>query len=268
MTSPTTPSLKALLSHAHDLADQSGKVILPHFRKVLAVDDKSAGASFDPVTKADRAAERVISRSIKKRFPEHGIVGEEFGIDLPHARFRWVIDPIDGTRSFITGAPMWGTLIGLLEANSPILGLVDHPFTAERCWSGQDAAYARGPSGRARRIATRACTRIEDAFVMTTSPDLFEAGIETEKFLRVKARARMTRFGGDCYAYFLLASGLIDLIMEAGLKTYDVVALIPVIERAGGRITTWDGRPATDGGRIIAAGDPVLHERVLKLINR
>jgi myo-inositol-1(or 4)-monophosphatase len=234
----------------------------------MAVANKAGVNAFDPVTKADRAAERVIKRAIRARAPEHGILGEEYGSERPDAPFQWVIDPIDGTRSFITGTPMWGTLIGLLHEQAPVLGLMDQPFTGERFWTAEKASYALEAGGKPRRIKTRACSRIADALIMTTSPELFEPGVEADGFQRVKHEARMTRYGGDCYAYCLLASGFVDLVIETGLKSYDVVALIPIVERAGGRMTTWDGRPATNGGRIIASGDPALHDRVIKMLKR
>lgn len=268
MTFPTGARFKDLLALAHDLADQSRAVIRPQFRRTMAVANKAGVDAFDPVTKADRAAERVIKRAIRARAPEHGIVGEEYGSERPDAPFQWVIDPIDGTRSFITGTPMWGTLIGLLHEAAPVLGLMDQPFTGERFWAAEKASYALEAGGKPRRIRTRACPRIADALIMTTSPEMFEPGVEADGFQRVKREARMTRYGGDCYAYCLLASGFVDLVIETGLKSYDVVALIPIVERAGGRMTTWDGRPATDGGRIIASGDPALHERVIKMLKR
>ncbi len=265
---PAAPSAKPLIDLAHTLADQSAKAILPHFRKPIAVDNKAAGRDFDPVTLADQAAERAISRIISKRCPDHGIIGEEFGTVRPEARFQWVIDPIDGTRGFIMGTPMWGTLIGLLEDGEPILGVMNQPYTGERFWSDGSASFFKGASGRAKRLSTRACRRTADALVMTTNPELFAAGAETEAFLRVKSETRMTRYGGDCYAYCMLASGFVDVIVETGLKTYDVAALIPIVEKAGGRFTSWDGGPATQGGQIVASGDPALHERILKIINR
>jgi len=268
VTFPSASRFKDLLALAHVLADGSGAVILPHFRKPIAVANKAGAQAFDPVTKADQAAERAIARVIRAREPEHGIVGEEFGSERDAAAFQWVIDPIDGTRSFITGTPMWGTLIGLLHQGEPVLGLMDQPFTGERYWSERTAAYARAGAGKARRIRTRACARTADALMMTTSPELFARGAEADGFARVKREVRMTRYGGDCYAYCLLAQGFVDVIVETGLKSYDVVALIPIVERAGGRMTTWDGHPATSGGRIVASGDPALHERVLKLLNR
>lgn len=268
MSSPTRSHLADLLALAHDLADSSRSVILPQFRKQMAVANKAGGAAFDPVTKADRGAERAITRMIRARMPDHGIVGEEFGRHQEDAPYQWIIDPIDGTRSFITGTPMWGTLIGLLYEGDAILGLMDQPFTGERFWADRTSAYVRVGDGKAKRIRTRACARLSDALMMTTSPDLFERGAEADGFARIKREARMTRYGGDCYAYCLLAHGFVDLVVESGLKSYDVVALIPIIERAGGRITTWDGKPATSGGRIVASGDPALHERVLKLLNK
>ena len=232
------------------------------------MDNKGAGGAFDPVTRADRAAERVILRAIATAWPDHGVIGEEFGARRPAARLRWFIDPIDGTRAFIAGAPMWGILIGLMDGEEPLLGVMDQPFTRERFWSGPRSSHLRSAGGRSRRIRTRNRTRIGDAILMTTDPDLFTSGAESEAFGRAKAAARLTRYGGDCYAYCLLACGFVDLVIEAGLKPHDVVALIPIIERAGGCITTWDGGPASSGGRIVAAGDRRLHEAALKLLSR
>jgi myo-inositol-1(or 4)-monophosphatase len=268
VTLPSGPQFKTLLSLAHDLADRSGAVILPHFRKPIEVSNKAGANAFDPVTKADRAAEKAIAKLIRARAPDHGLVGEEYGAERAGSPYQWVVDPIDGTRSFITGSPMWGTLIGLLHEGDPILGLMDQPFTGERFWTDRTGTVARTVTGRTKRIKTRACKKVADALMMTTSPDLFQSPEEIAAFDRVKRDVRMTRYSGDCYAYCLVASGFVDLVVEAGLKNYDVVALIPIIERAGGRMTTWDGGPAKNGGRIVAAGDPVLHERVLKLLNR
>lgn len=268
MTLSADSRFEDLLGLAHELADRSRAVILPYFRKRLDVTDKGGAFGFDPVTKADQAAERAIAKMIRARAPDHGFLGEEFGAERAHAPYRWIVDPIDGTRSFIIGAPMWGTLIGLLHEGAPVLGVMDQPFTGERFWSGKRGAHFAGPTGKPRRIRTRACTRLKDAVLMTTSPDLLAPGAETDAFLRVKAEARMTRYGGDCYAYCLVAAGFVDLVVEAGLNSYDVAALIPIVERAGGRITTWDGESAARGGRILASGDPKLHDKVLKLLNR
>lgn len=255
---------KTLLDFAHDVLDQSGPVVLRHFRKKISVDNKLGGKGFDPVTAADRGAEKIIAREVTRRFPDHGFIGEEFGIRAGDARYRWIVDPIDGTRAFIMGSPLWGTLLGLLDGTSPLLGIMDQPYTGERFWSAEKASYARNAGGKISKIKTRSCKRLADATVTTTHPDLLAAGFERESFERIAATARMTRYGGDCYSYCLLAAGFVDVVIEAGLKGYDIAALIPIIERAGGRVTTWDGRPATDGGRILATGDAQLHDAILK----
>lgn len=265
MTTAVRLPMRTLLETAHALADLSGKVVLPYFRRSIDIDNKAAdGKPLDPVTEADRAAERTIRRHLAKNHPEHGIVGEEFGQTAGTSDYTWVIDPIDGTKAFITGTPLWGTLIGLKQGSAAVLGMMNQPFTGERIWSDGKASMWRQPSGRARKIETRECRRLEDAVLATTSPDLLAKGLESNVFNATKAKARLTRYGGDCYAYCLLAAGHIDIILECGLKPYDVVALIPIIESAGGRITTWDGRPATEGGRIIACGDPRLHDAMLR----
>jgi len=266
VTNRGAPGFTTLLNFAHDLADISGTIIRPYFRKPLAVANKGKKGSFDPVTKADRAAERAIRRAIKERWPEHGLIGEELGSAGENRRFRWVVDPIDGTRAFIMGSPLWGTLIGLLDEEEPVLGLMDQPFTGERFWSGATGAHMRTGSGKPRRIKTRACASLSEATLTTTHPELFAKGRETQAFARLAERVRMTRYGGDCYGYCLLAAGFVDLVVEAGLKAHDVVALIPIIERAGGRITTWEGRSAVAGGAIIAAGDARLHEEALAVL--
>lgn len=266
MTNRGAPGFKTLLDFAHGLADISGAIIRPYFRKPLAVANKAEKGAFDPVTQADRAAERAMRRALAQRWPEHGLIGEELGSSGAGSRFRWVVDPIDGTRAFIMGSPLWGTLIGLLDGEEAVLGLMDQPFTGERFWSGPTTAYFRNGSGKPRRLRTRPCASLAQATLTTTHPNLFAKGREADAFGRLAERARMTRFGGDCYGYCLLAAGFVDLVVEAGLKSHDVVALIPIIERAGGRITTWEGGPATAGGRIVAAGDARLHEQALAVL--
>jgi myo-inositol-1(or 4)-monophosphatase len=257
------PTLHELVEFAHFLADASGEAIRPHFRVPLDVSNKEGDRGFDPVTIADQAAERAISAAVASRYPDHGFIGEEDGTRLPDADLRWVVDPIDGTRAFIMGWPMWGTLIGLLKQGKPIIGMMDQPFTRERFWAGPDGAFMRTAETGPTPIKTRPCATLADALLSTTHPDLFGAGGENEAFARLKTKVRMTRYGGDCYGYCLLAAGFVDLIVESGLKTYDVAALIPIVEKAGGRMTTWEGKPATDGGRIIAAGDARVHEQAL-----
>ncbi len=259
---------KSFLEFAHTLADQSALVVLRHFRKRISVDNKEAGGGFDPVTAADRGAEKAIAEALRARFPGHGLIGEEHGNHNEAARFRWVVDPIDGTRSFIMGSPLWGTLIGLLDGDEPLLGLMNQPYTGERFWSDKKASFARDVKGNVKRLKTRPCPSIADATLTTTHPDLFAKGSELKTFMRVKDAARMTRYGGDCYNYALLAAGFVDIVIESGLKGFDIVALIPIIERSGGRVSTWDGKPAINGGRILATGDPALHDRVLTFLQR
>ena len=255
-----------LLVEAHGLADLAGKRILPYFRKAMQVENKQAGQGFDPVTLADKAAERAMRQALRKRFPEHGIVGEEYAAHVSECRYRWVLDPIDGTRAFICGFPLWGVLIGLLDGDDAILGMMDQPYTRERFWAVAGKAQMRAGDGKMRPLKTRSCRTLAEATVVATAPDMFKGAFEQAAFARVSESARLTRFGGDCYAYCMLAAGQIDLVVEASLKQVDIVALIPIIEGAGGRITTWDGRAATNGGRIIAAGDPRMHAAALKLL--
>ncbi|KMO21037.1 histidinol-phosphatase [Methylobacterium indicum] len=249
-----------------ELATQSGQAILPFFRAAFATEDKAAGhAAFDPVTEADRAGEAVMRRLIKRSFPDHGILGEEFGTENPDAEYVWVLDPIDGTRAFIAGLPTWGTLIGLTRGGVPCYGLMNQPFTGERFYGDGEAAHCLGPHG-IRRLRTRRKGELSEAILHTTDPRLFGPG-DREAYGRVEAATRLARYGADCYAYAMLAAGHIDLVVEAGLKPYDIVAMIPVIEGAGGIVTTWEGEPAAKGGRIVAAGDKRLHEAALALLN-
>ncbi|MBB5049635.1 myo-inositol-1(or 4)-monophosphatase [Rhodopseudomonas rhenobacensis] len=248
------------------LATSSGETILPMFRTSLAIDNKSTpGHEFDPVTEADRAAEAVMRRMIKETFPQHGIVGEEFGSENQDAEYVWVLDPIDGTKSFIAGFPIWGTLIALLHRGTPVYGMMHQPFIGERFSGDSQSATYRGPSG-ARNLAVRRCALLQDATTYTTSPLLMNDA-DRAAYGRIESQVRLSRYGGDCYSYCMLAAGNLDLVIETELKPYDVAALIPIVTGAGGVITTWDGQPAQHGGRIIAAGDPRIHEAAMKILN-
>ena len=246
------------------LATASGETILPFFRTSLSVENKNSGRDLDPVTEADRAAEAVMRRMIKDSFPQHGIIGEEFGSEREDAEYVWVLDPIDGTKSFIAGMPIWGTLIALMHNGAPAYGMMDQPFIGERFSGDNGAARYVGPSG-SRKLSTRRCASLADATLFTTSPRLMNAK-DRAQFERVERDVRLSRYGGDCYAYCMLAAGHLDLIIETELKSYDVAALIPIISGAGGIITTWDGKPAQSGGRIVAAGDKRVHDAALKLL--
>jgi histidinol-phosphatase len=259
------PDFEDLLNVAHGLADKAGAVILPHFRTQYAVDHKG-GDLLDPVTAADRAAEIAIRDGIAAAYPEHGILGEEFGVLRDGAEYRWIIDPIDGTRAFILGQPLWGTLIGLTRKGTPLLGMMDQPFTKERFWADSREAFYRH-DGQVTTMRTRACPALGDAFLASSSPDLFTAEEERKRFAALSRTVRLRRFGGDCYNYCLLALGQIDLVAEAGLKPFDIVPLIPIVERAGGVVTTWEGGDASAGGRILAAGDPRLHAAAVEVLS-
>ena len=250
----------------NELATLSGQAILPFFRTALAAEDKSRGGSFDPVTEADRAAEATMRQLIKRSFPTHGILGEEFGSEGLDAEYVWVLDPIDGTRAFIAGLPTWGTLIGLNRNGRPAYGMMHQPFTGERFFGNGGSASYQGPGGE-RRLMTRRCATLEDAVISTTSPRLF-AGEDSRAYDRVESVVRLARYGCDCYAYCMLAAGHIDLVIESGLKPYDIVALVPIIEGAGGIVTSWDGGSAAEGGRIVAAGDKRLHAAAVELLGR
>ena len=247
------------------LATSSGETILPFFRTSLSIDNKSRGLDFDPVTEADRAAEAVMRRLIKANFPQHGIVGEEFGNEREDAEYVWVLDPIDGTKSFISGFPIWGTLIALLHQGTPVFGMMHQPFIGERFYGDSGSAHYHGSSGE-RKLAVRRCPSLKEATAFTTSPLLMNPA-DRAAFARIEAAVRLTRYGGDCYSYCMLAAGHLDLVVETELKPYDIAALIPIITGAGGVVTTWDGKPAQSGGRIIAAGDPRVHEAAMKLLN-
>lgn len=250
-----TASFGALLDTAHALANAASKITLRHFRTQFPADNKG-GSAFDPVTAADRGAEEAMRGILAREHPEHGIAGEEFGTVNEGADYVWTLDPIDGTRVFILGMPLWGTLIGLQYKGKPILGVMDQPFTGERFWSDEKAAWYRGPQGIA-RCKTRTCGDLNQAFLAATTPDMFDGGDQI-RFERLAKAVRMRRFGGDCYSYCMLALGHIDIVAEAKLKPFDIVPLIPIVEKAGGIVTNWEGEPATGAGRYIACGDPLL----------
>ena len=254
------PDDESLATFLDALADTAAKAIMPHFRASTEVTNKS-GTHFDPVTAADRDAEAEMRRLIAATYPDHGIVGEEYGPERDDARFVWVLDPIDGTRSFITGLPVWGTLIGLLEDGRPRLGMMAQPFTGERFAGDGRRAWYTGPGG-AKPLHTRPATALADAALFTTSPYLFSAS-EGEAYRRIEKAVRLARYGCDCYAYCMVAAGHIDGVIESGLKPFDIAALIPMIVGAGGRLTAWDGGSAARGGRVCATGDARIHDLVL-----
>jgi histidinol phosphatase-like enzyme (inositol monophosphatase family) len=260
-------ALDGWIAAAEAAADVAGAVIRPFFRagreNPLAADLKHDRS---PVTVADRTAEQAMRAVLAGRFPEHGIMGEEFGLERPQARLRWVLDPIDGTRAFITGRPTFGTLIALLDGETPLLGVIDQPVTGER-WvgaAGRPTRY-RGPLGG--RAGCRACDSLAEAELSCTSPEMLDPA-ETPRWRRLAAAARRVSWGGDCYAYGLLALGQIDIVAEGDMKVWDWAALLPVIEGAGGSLTDWEGqRPSVRGvGRILAVGDAALLRQAVALL--
>lgn len=249
----------------HLLAEVSAEQIMPRFRTRLEIANK-AKEQFDPVTVADKEAERAIREVLMERFPGHGIIGEEFGTHQPDAEFTWIIDPIDGTRAFIQGMPTWGTLIALTENGRPVCGMMNQPFTGERYWSDGAKSFYRNPAGLVTQIECRSSS-IADAQMSTTTPDLFETDAEKRAFTALKQHVRQCRYGTDCYAYALLAAGHVDVVLETGLQIYDIAALIPIIENAGGRVTDWKGRFPAEGGQVLACGDPNLHGEYVNILS-
>lgn len=261
-----------IVATAHAMADSARRAILPYFRaSSLTADNKFASGDtteqgFDPVTIADRAAERAMRDVLAARRPDDAILGEEFGHQQGQSGLTWVLDPIDGTRGFLAGVPTWGVLIAANRADGPIYGIIDQPYIGERFEGGLGRAEMSGPAGKT-QLRARGSRPLSDATVMTTFPAV---GIPEEgrAFAEVAARARMARYGCDCYAYAMLAAGHVDLVIEAGLQAYDICAPIAVIEAAGGIVTDWHGGPAHDGGRILAAAAPEQHAAALAILSK
>ncbi len=255
---------------AHAMADAARGAVLPYFRVagLVAEDkgDKIADGGFDPVTEADRAAETAMRAVLAERRPDDSVIGEEFGKSFGSSGLTWVLDPIDGTRGFVAGSPTWGVLIAASDAGSVRFGMIDQPYIGERFWGGFGQARMTGPQG-ARALKTRGERPLGEAILCTTFPEV-GSPVEGAAFREVSKVCRLTRYGLDCYAYALLAAGHIDLVIEAGLSNYDIQAPIGVIEAAGGIVTDWQGRPALDGGRVIAAAGREQHAAALEILGR
>jgi histidinol phosphatase-like enzyme (inositol monophosphatase family) len=250
-----------LMDTAHALADAARAVIIPLFRsRTLAVEEKP-GADFDPVTLADRAAEDAMRAILARDRPDDGILGEEFGSKTGTTGLTWVLDPIDGTRGFMSGTPTWGVLIAVSDENGPLYGLIDQPYIGERFQGGFGLANLKGPFGET-DLKTRATKRLKDAILFTTFPEVGTSA-EGAAFHAVADKTKLTRYGMDCYAYGLVAAGQVDLVIEAGLNPYDIQAPIAVVQAAGGLVTDWQGGPAHHGGRVIAAANAEIHAQAL-----
>ena len=251
---------------AHLLADAARAAILPHFRgNALGTENKDA-AGYDPVTIADRAAERAMRDVLAAERPDDGILGEEYGTSDSKTGLTWVLDPIDGTRGFVTGTPTWGVLIALADGSGPIYGLIDQPYIGERFEGGFGCAEMTGPAGP-RPLQVRTTTALAEASIFTTFPEVGTPA-QGAAFHAVASQCRLTRYGMDCYAYALLAQGQVDLVIEAGLQPYDIQAPIAVIQAAGGIVTDWTGGPAHNGGTAIAAATPDLHAAAMAILSQ
>ena len=273
MPPPPSEDAASLTDFTHVLADAAAAVTLRYFRGggdatgALDVENKLNDGGFDPVTAADRGAEEAIRALIEGTYAGHGIIGEEFGNRSADGPFTWFLDPVDGTRQFVCGVPLWGTLIGLGKDGSPLIGMLDQPYLGERFWGSPQGAFLRNRNGTL-PIRTSGCEALAEARLGTTSPFLFEDGAEARGFAAVQSAVRLSRYGGDCYFYGLVAAGHLDLVVESGLKAYDIFALIPIIEAAGGVVTTWDGGPVHGGGRVLAAATPALHAQAMEMLAR
>jgi len=258
-----------LQSLFHTLCDLAAAQTLPRFRSSTEVVNK-LDEGFDPVTEGDRAAEQAIRNMLEERVPDHGIIGEEFGSVRKDAAYQWIIDPIDGTRAFISGLPVWGTLIGLYKDGVPFAGVMDQPFTKERfialpdgdgtlkshLWRGADEPL---------RLATRKTETLGQAILMTTSPRIFFEG-ETARYDRFEQQVKLARYGCDCYAYAMVAAGQVDIVVESGLNAYDIAALIPVIEGAGGVVSNWQGGSAAEGGQVLACSNKAIQQQAIEAL--
>jgi myo-inositol-1(or 4)-monophosphatase len=255
-----------IIETAHAMADAARQAVLPYFRSAgLAADNKQV-QGFDPVTEGDRATERAMRAVLAQRRPDDAVIGEEFGSQPGTTGVTWVLDPIDGTRGFLSGTPTWGVLVAAARDGVPVFGIVDQPYIGERFWGGLGQAAMTGPQGQ-RALSVRGDRPLNRAILFTTFPEVGSRA-EATAFAEVAERVQLTRYGMDCYAYALLAAGQIDLVIEAGLSNYDIQAPLAVIEAAGGIVTDWHGGPAHAGGRVLAAAGRQQHEAALAVLSR
>ena len=245
----------------------SAQAILPLFRADHGLENKAGPGAFDPVTLADKGAEAAIRRLIAERFPEHGVIGEEYGEDRPDAEFVWVLDQIDGTRAFIAGLPVWTTLIGLRHQGRPLLGSIGQPYIGE-VFIGDPRGSRLISAAGTRPLKVRACPRLEQAVIATTDPMLFK-GAQAEAWNDLRAATRLARLGCDAYAYAMVAMGVLDLVVEAGLKPWDIEAAVPVLTGAGGHVTDWRGQPiGAQGGQMLLGGDRAAMEQAAEILKQ
>ncbi len=254
-----------IIATAAELAEVARSATLSYFRAENLLAETKEATRFDPVTAADRLSETRMREVLARRRPEDGILGEEFGAVVGSSGLTWVLDPIDGTRGFMSGTPTWGVLISIRDATGPLYGLIDQPYIGERFEGGFGRSEVNGPMGR-KPLRTRPARPLAEATLFTTFPEVGNAK-DRLRFDKVAQKVRLLRYGCDCYAYALIAAGQIDLVIEAGLQAYDIQAPIAVIEAAGGIVTDWQGRPCPDGGRVLAAANVEIHAEALALLN-
>ncbi|MCI2394328.1 histidinol-phosphatase [Aliiroseovarius sediminis] len=259
-----TDTKQELVRVAEALADAAREAVLPYFRADNLFADNKLSVGFDPVTEADRAAERAMRDVLARTRPRDAILGEEFGQTAGDSGLTWVLDPIDGTRAFLSGTPTWGVLIAVGDDNGPKLGIIDQPYIGERFIGGFGEAHVDGPHG-SRPLRTRAPRSLSDAILFTTFPEVGTKA-EGQAFRNLSNQVKLTRYGLDCYAYGLVAAGQIDLVVEAGLQAYDIQGPMAVIEAAGGIVTNWEGGPVHQGGRAVAAANPQIHAAALEVL--
>jgi histidinol phosphatase-like enzyme (inositol monophosphatase family) len=268
MAALTPDRLEELDAFLIELNRAAARAILPLFRGDHGLENKLGPGAFDPVTEADKGAERAIRQLISERYPDHGVIGEEYGEDRPDAEWVWVLDPVDGTRAFIAGLPLWCTLIGLRHEGKPVLGSIGQSFLGE-LYIGHAGASRLMTRGESRPLKVRPCPRLSDAIIATTDPEGCFKEAELAAWSRVRAGARLARLGCDAYAYAMVAAGTMDLVLEAGLKAWDIDAAIPVLEGAGGLVTDWRGEPVgPHGGQVAIAGDRACLDEALAALKR
>jgi myo-inositol-1(or 4)-monophosphatase len=260
----TTPDWVELTRFATLLAEASARAILPYFRQNARVDVKD-GPVWDPVTEGDRAGERAIRALIEEHYPEHGIHGEEYGLKEARSPFTWVLDPVDGTRAFVCGMPTWATLIGLSLEGKPVLGLMNQPVVGDMFLGNPQGAW-HDHRGTITRIATRKGIHLGAAAIGTTAPELYRSEENQRRFQALRARAQLTRYGGDAYFYCMMAAGHLDIAMDCGLQPYDIAPLLPIVTGAGGVAAEWTGGDVSRGGNVITAGSPALLEEALAVM--
>jgi len=263
---PDDSTVAQYLESAASIAESAGPIALQYFRNPLDIENKIEGAGFDPVTRADREVEAFIRAELGRLYPEHGIRGEEEEAFETDSAYCWIIDPIDGTRAFISGVPAWGILLGLTLDETCVAGVMHQPYLGETFLGAAGRASMRR-AGKEIELHTSKTSELSSAITYCTHPSMFKVKSDREAFKRVSGASRMLRYGGDCYSYCLLAHGLIDLIIEGQLQPYDIIPLIPIVEGAGGVVTNWQGESAMAGGLVVAAANPELHQQALDLLN-